>query len=84
MGRSSLGGSGEAAIVLVEVVLVVLLCEFVSMRMGRYSTPAIRELYAACKHVFVSSMRHANNESVSACNTQQSHRELLSTRKHPP
>ena len=73
MGRSGLGGSEEAAIVLVTVVLVVLLLECGCWAIGRLSTPAIRELYAACKRMFVS-----------ACGMQQSHRELLSTRKHPP
>ena len=84
MGRSSLGGTGEGALVLVTVVLVVLLIECGGLAIGRYSARAIRELYAACKRMFVSSMRHTNNKCVSACGMQQSHRELLSTRKHPP
>ena len=55
--------------------------EIVVGRIGRYSTPA----NPRCPGVSsVSCVRPTNIKYVSACNTQQSHRELLSTRKHPP
>ena len=50
---------------LVSTVLFVLLCEFVSMRMVRYSTPAIPHSQPVS---FVSLLRHTNNK-----------RELVST-----
>ena len=66
---------------LVSTVLFVLLCEFVSMRMMRLSTRAVPPGQGVSS---VSCMRPTNIKYVSACNPQQSHRELLSTRKHPP
>ena len=66
MGKGSLGRYGAYAVMLVSTVLFVLLCEFVSMRIARYSTGAIPQRQPVS---YVSLLRRTNNKC-----------ELLSTR----
>jgi hypothetical protein len=64
---------------LVSTVLFVLLCEFVSMRKGRYSTAAIRPRQAVS---FVSLLRHTINKCELLRTHNRHKRELLAGRMY--
>ena len=79
MVEGGLGRMEGMAIVLVSIVLFVLLCEFVSMRMGRYSTGAIPQRQAAS---CVSYMRHTINKCELLRTHNRHKRELLAGRMY--
>jgi hypothetical protein len=70
---------------LVSIVLLVLLCEFVGMRKGRFKAPANPASQGVSYVSYVSYMRPASNSqssSTTICAPQLTHKHMLAPHKH--